>query len=177
LGRTAAKAYLKVVESFEDETKDMSKNLITYAAIAIILILILICSILLVFFRKLKIEKQKKMLALETVRAAVVTQWTKKVIIEKIQNTTEDVSEPLLMPVVKIEKQKSQNSNSADGMISEYELPMDSDWEIPRAMLCLGKSLGEGAFGKVVKAEAVGLLKPGMSSIVAVKMLKGNAST
>jgi hypothetical protein len=82
-----------------------------------------------------------------------------------------------LMPVVKIEKQKSQNSNSADGMISEYELPMDSDWEIPRAMLCLGKSLGEGAFGKVVKAEAVGLLKPGMSSIVAVKMLKGNAST
>jgi hypothetical protein len=172
LGRTAAKAYLKVVESFEDETKDMSKNLITYAAIAIILILILICSILLVFFRKLKIEKQKKMLALETVRAAVVTQWTKKVIIEKIQNTTEDVSEPLLMPVVKIEKQKSQNSNSADGMISEYELPMDSDWEIPRAMLCLGKSLGEGAFGKVVKAEAVGLLKPGMSSIVAVKMLK-----
>ncbi|XP_068917426.1 fibroblast growth factor receptor homolog 1-like isoform X9 [Tenebrio molitor] len=172
LGRTAAKAYLKVVDSFEDETKDMSKNLITYAAIAIILILILICSILLVFFRKLKIEKQKKMLALETVRAAVVTQWTKKVIIEKIQNTTEDVSEPLLMPVVKIEKQKSQNSNSADGMISEYELPMDSDWEIPRAMLCLGKSLGEGAFGKVVKAEAVGLLKPGMSSIVAVKMLK-----
>jgi hypothetical protein len=70
LGRTAAKAYLKVVDSeysrpksffspesllgFEDETKDMSKNLITYAAIAIILILILICSILLVFFRKLK---------------------------------------------------------------------------------------------------------------------------
>jgi G:T/U-mismatch repair DNA glycosylase len=99
LGRTAAKAYLKVVESFEDETKDMSKNLITYAAIAIILILILICSILLVFFRKLKIEKQKKMLALETVRAAVVTQWTKKVIIEKIQNTTEDVSEPLVSVV------------------------------------------------------------------------------
>jgi hypothetical protein len=39
------------------------------------------------------------MLALETVRAAVVTQWTKKVIIEKIQNTTEDVSEPLVSVV------------------------------------------------------------------------------
>lgn len=77
------------------------------------------------------------------------------------------------MPVVKIEKQKSQNNNSVDGMIPEYELPMDSDWEIPRDILCLGKSLGEGAFGKVIKAEAVGLLKPGYSTVVAVKMLKG----
>ncbi|XP_044256140.1 fibroblast growth factor receptor homolog 1-like isoform X2 [Tribolium madens] len=170
LGQTASKGYLKVVDSFEVEPKN---HFIVYAAVAIFfIILILICSILLVFFKKLKIDKQKKMLALETVRAAVVTQWTKKVIIEKIQNTNEDVSEPLLMPVVKIEKQKSQNNNSGDGMISEYELPMDSDWEIPRSLLCLGKSLGEGAFGKVVKAEAVGLLKPGVTSIVAVKMLK-----
>lgn len=61
-------------------------------------------------------------------------------------------------------------------MISEYELPMDSDWEIPRDMLCLGKNLGEGAFGKVVKAEAVNLLKPGNTSVVAVKMLKGTST-
>lgn len=77
------------------------------------------------------------------------------------------------MPVVKIEKQKTQNNYSGDGMISEYELPMDSDWEISREMLCLGKSLGEGAFGKVVKAEGIGIMKPGINSIVAVKMLKG----
>lgn len=77
------------------------------------------------------------------------------------------------MPVVKIEKQKTQKNNSADGIISEYELPVDSDWEIPRDMLCLGKDLGEGAFGKVVKAEAMNLLKPGSINIVAVKMLKG----
>ncbi|XP_063929175.1 fibroblast growth factor receptor 3-like isoform X3 [Zophobas morio] len=175
LGQTASRGYLKVVDrlvGLDVEQKFNSNNFITYAAIAIILILLAVCSIVVVFFKKLKIEKQKKILALETVRAAVVTQWTKKVIIEKIQNTTEDVSEPLLMPVVKIEKQKTQNNNSGDGMISEYELPMDSDWEIPRAMLSLGKSLGEGAFGKVVKAEAIGLLKPGVTSIVAVKMLK-----
>lgn len=36
------------------------------------------------------------MQALETARAAVVTQWTKKVIIEKIQNGDENVSEPLV---------------------------------------------------------------------------------
>lgn len=78
------------------------------------------------------------------------------------------------MPVVKIEKQKTMHpNNSSDVQISEYELPMDSEWEIPRDQLFLGKSLGEGAFGKVVKAEGHGLLKQGISSIVAVKMLKG----
>lgn len=77
------------------------------------------------------------------------------------------------MPVVKIEKQKTQNNNAADAMISEYELPMDSDWEIPRELLCLGKSLGEGAFGKVVKAEGIGLIRAGLNTVVAVKMLKG----
>lgn len=77
------------------------------------------------------------------------------------------------MPIVKIEKQKSQHpANSWDTMISEYELPMDSEWEIPRDLLLLGKSLGEGAFGKVVKGEGRGLLKEGVNSIVAVKMLK-----
>jgi len=39
--------------------------------------------------------------------------------------------------------------------------------------LVLGKLLGEGAFGMVVKAEATGIGgKPG-ATIVAVKMLKG----
>lgn len=74
------------------------------------------------------------------------------------------------MPVVKIEKQKTHNIN--DAMISEYELPMDSDWEIKRELLMLGKSLGEGAFGKVVKAEFMGLQKGGSNAVVAVKMLK-----
>lgn len=36
------------------------------------------------------------MIAVETARAVIITQWTKKVIIEKIQNTSDDVSEPLV---------------------------------------------------------------------------------
>lgn len=57
-------------------------------------------------------------------------------------------------------------------MISEYEFPIDLNWEFPRGQLELGKNLGEGAFGKVVMAEAHGLMKAGQVTVVAVKMLK-----
>ncbi|KAM6151025.1 fibroblast growth factor receptor 4 isoform 1-T1 [Erethizon dorsatum] len=46
------------------------------------------------------------------------------------------------------------------------------------ASLVLGKPLGEGCFGQVVRAEAVGMdpTQPDQTSTVAVKMLKDNAS-
>ncbi|NXU84264.1 VGFR1 factor, partial [Xiphorhynchus elegans] len=53
-------------------------------------------------------------------------------------------------------------------------LPYDaSKWEIARERLKLGKSLGHGAFGKVVQASAFGIRKSPTCRIVAVKMLKG----
>lgn len=42
--------------------------------------------------------------------------------------------------------------------------------------LKLGPRLGEGAFGLVVKAEAMGLLNNNASTTVAVKMLKKDAT-
>jgi hypothetical protein len=39
--------------------------------------------------------------------------------------------------------------------------------------LVKGRTLGQGAFGRVVKAEAIGLEDGETSTIVAVKMLKG----
>ncbi|KAL1375662.1 hypothetical protein pipiens_000682, partial [Culex pipiens pipiens] len=44
--------------------------------------------------------------------------------------------------------------------------------EFPRDQLILGKVLGEGAFGRVVQAEAKGLIAGTDSTAVAVKMLK-----
>uniref|UniRef100_A0A3Q3WH94 receptor protein-tyrosine kinase n=1 Tax=Mola mola TaxID=94237 RepID=A0A3Q3WH94_MOLML len=62
--------------------------------------------------------------------------------------------------------------------VSEYELPYDRVWELPRDRLTLGKPLGEGCFGKVVLAEAVGIdkNKPTRLTKVAVKMLKADAT-
>uniref|UniRef100_A0A8D2AX32 Fibroblast growth factor receptor n=1 Tax=Sciurus vulgaris TaxID=55149 RepID=A0A8D2AX32_SCIVU len=56
------------------------------------------------------------------------------------------------------------------------DLPLDPLWEFPRDRLVLGKPLGEGCFGQVVRAEAFGMdpAQPDQTSTVAVKML--NAS-
>ncbi|EFX67214.1 hypothetical protein DAPPUDRAFT_130278 [Daphnia pulex] len=58
----------------------------------------------------------------------------------------------------------------------EYQtefLPYDKKWEFPRKRLRLGQELGSGFFGRVVKAEAVGI-KDSEETVttVAVKMIK-----
>ncbi|XP_058857111.1 vascular endothelial growth factor receptor kdr-like [Acipenser ruthenus] len=57
-------------------------------------------------------------------------------------------------------------------------LPYDSSkWDFPRDRLRLGKTLGHGAFGKVVEASAFGIDKLSTCKTVAVKMLKDGATT
>ncbi|XP_054004822.1 fibroblast growth factor receptor homolog 1-like isoform X2 [Hylaeus anthracinus] len=177
LGETFSSAYLRVVESLEDPRVPIpAKPQILVNVLAAVLFIFFAVGVVVVIyiFHRLKREKMKKLLAIETARAAVVTQWTKKVIVEK-QNlvNAQNVQEPLLMPVVKIEKQKSTVAaeDSNGGSISEYELPVDSAWELPREHLSLGNTLGEGAFGKVIRAQT-NTGKPGIPSVVAVKMLK-----
>ncbi|XP_031141671.1 KIT proto-oncogene, receptor tyrosine kinase b isoform X2 [Sander lucioperca] len=59
--------------------------------------------------------------------------------------------------------------------IDPTQLPYDSKWEFPRQKLRFGKTLGSGAFGKVVRATAYGLCSADTITTVAVKMLKPNA--
>ncbi|XP_061551578.1 fibroblast growth factor receptor 3 isoform X2 [Phycodurus eques] len=99
---------------------------------------------------------------------------------------------PLKRQQVSLDSNSSMNSNtplvriarlsSSDGPalanVSELELPSDPKWEFSRARLTLGKPLGEGCFGQVVMAEAVGVdkEKPNKPLTVAVKMLKDDAT-
>ncbi|NXU57842.1 KIT factor, partial [Turnix velox] len=59
--------------------------------------------------------------------------------------------------------------------IDPTQLPYDHKWEFPRNRLSFGKTLGAGAFGKVVEATAYGLFKSDAAMTVAVKMLKPSA--
>ncbi|XP_008315263.1 KIT proto-oncogene, receptor tyrosine kinase b [Cynoglossus semilaevis] len=59
--------------------------------------------------------------------------------------------------------------------IDPMQLPYDSKWEFSRQKLRFGKTLGSGAFGKVVRATAYGLCSADTVTTVAVKMLKPNA--
>nr|Q91147.1 RecName: Full=Fibroblast growth factor receptor 2; Short=FGFR-2; Flags: Precursor [Notophthalmus viridescens]AAA49395.1 fibroblast growth factor receptor 2 [Notophthalmus viridescens] len=82
-------------------------------------------------------------------------------------------------PLVRITTRLSSNNDThLLAGVSEYELPEDPKWEYPREKLTLGKPLGEGCFGQVVMAEAVGIDKdrPKDAATVAVKMLKDDAT-
>ncbi|KAM4574854.1 mast/stem cell growth factor receptor kita isoform 2-T2 [Fundulus diaphanus] len=59
--------------------------------------------------------------------------------------------------------------------IDPTQLPYDHQWEFPRSNLRFGKTLGSGAFGKVVEATAYGLSNADSVMTVAVKMLKSSA--
>lgn len=130
--------------------------------------------IVLITYRKMRREKLKKLQAIQNAQA--ITAWTKKIIIER--NNLSQPGGTVISPVVRIERQPSSqrlrtgSENTTLTTVSEYELPLDPDWEFPREHLSLGQTLGEGAFGKVVQANALGLRRPGESAIVAVKMLK-----
>ncbi|XP_011254082.1 fibroblast growth factor receptor homolog 1 isoform X2 [Camponotus floridanus] len=179
LGETFSSAYLRVVKTLDEQRVPLAprpQNVIVNVLAAILCLFFAVGVFVVIYiFRRLKREKMKKLLAIETARAAVVTQWTKKVIIEKqkLVNAQNAIEEELLMPVVKIEKQKSTviAEDSSSDNVSEYELPLDSAWELSREYFTLGSTLGEGAFGKVVRAET-NTGKSGIPSVVAVKMLK-----
>ncbi|KAK5611478.1 Fibroblast growth factor receptor 2 [Crenichthys baileyi] len=78
-------------------------------------------------------------------------------------------------PLVRITMRRS---SAHDEPIPEYDLPKDPLWEFARDRLTLGKPLGEGCFGQVVMAEALGIDKdkPKDAVTVAVKMLKDDAT-
>uniref|UniRef100_A0A6I8RI54 Fibroblast growth factor receptor n=1 Tax=Xenopus tropicalis TaxID=8364 RepID=A0A6I8RI54_XENTR len=80
-------------------------------------------------------------------------------------------------PLIRITRLSSSCAPMLPGVM-EVELPLDAKWEFPRDRLVLGKPLGEGCFGQVVRAEGYGIDKerPEKPVTVAVKMLKDNGT-
>jgi len=58
--------------------------------------------------------------------------------------------------------------------IDVFMIPRDPLWEVDRNLFVISETLGEGAFGVVVKANASGLVRgEEQHETVAIKMLKG----
>nr|XP_045601456.1 fibroblast growth factor receptor 4-like isoform X2 [Procambarus clarkii] len=163
LGTSSSTAYLNVTDDAESHT-------ILVLGVVLLSVMV-IASIMASFVWKKWQNEKRRAKELERAKEAISQQWIKKVIVER-QNS--DASqEPLLVPTIKIERcQSTSRLGSEMTSISEYELPLDAPWELPRSRLLMGESLGEGAFGKVVRAEVQGFLRPDMNTTVAVKMLK-----
>ncbi|XP_035897026.1 fibroblast growth factor receptor homolog 1-like isoform X2 [Anopheles stephensi] len=178
LGASFESAYLQVLDELPPDDTPTAHPVRTHSTLImgmtffLCVCFVVLAAVVIIVCKKLKREKMKHR-AMEH-----VNQWTKKVIVLKqpvVEGSIPGMSEALQMPIVRIEKQRStlvQSGNCDPTMISEYEFPIDLNWEFPRNKLQLGKSLGEGMFGKVVMAEAHGLVKGHPSTVVAVKMLK-----
>ncbi|XP_037920343.1 fibroblast growth factor receptor homolog 1-like isoform X1 [Hermetia illucens] len=171
LGASTASAYLHVTDEIivnEAPSVASLRNQWFTVATALIILLCFFGAIIMFMLRKWRHDKLIKH------RMETVHQWTKKVVIYK-PSPEGGTSDEMIMPIIKIKKQRTtllQNSNSDPAPFNEYEFPLDSTWEIPRHQLVLGDTLGEGAFGRVVMAEALGIEGHGKSTIVAVKMVK-----
>lgn len=169
LGYSSSTAYLNVIDA-EPILADAQSHVVPILAAVFVVALAGVGLILYCFCKKWKKEKRRAK-ELERAKEVITQQWIKKVIVER-QNS--DASqEPLIVPTIKIERCQSNSHNGSENTrISEYELPLDILWELPRSKLIMGESLGEGAFGKVVKAEVQGINRPDLTTTVAVKMLK-----
>ncbi|XP_065217298.1 fibroblast growth factor receptor homolog 1-like [Planococcus citri] len=139
---------------------------ILVTAVGVIIIIAAIC----VLFLSCKYKKEMRQ---KDTRIAEMTQLVKRIVVKKQINIDGDFPDVLNMPVVSIERLKSGIVKNGMVSVGEYEMSLDEHWEYPRQNLRLGKTLGEGEFGKVVQAEAKDIWKRGNDLVtVAVKMLK-----
>ncbi|CAI9732047.1 vascular endothelial growth factor receptor 1-like [Octopus vulgaris] len=101
-------------------------------------------------------------LAVLIISLAVICFIIKKV---KIKHDFDDLEKQLVVP---------KGDYNPDIPIGEQTgcLPYDSRWEFPKERLRLGMILGQGAFGRVIKAEAIGIEDGIDVTTVAVKMVK-----
>ncbi|XP_044010236.1 vascular endothelial growth factor receptor 1-like [Aphidius gifuensis] len=75
--------------------------------------------------------------------------------------------------IIKLKKEKKLRTQLIEGNLKSY----DKSWEFPRDKLKLGKQLGCGQFGVVIKAEAQGIYDDDNASIKTVAVKKVQKST
>ncbi|KAM9313132.1 fibroblast growth factor receptor 1 [Gastrophryne carolinensis] len=173
IGLSYHTAWLTVLEAVDDKPQQMASSLhleiIIYCTGAVIVSAMLVTVIIF----KMKLPSKKS----DFNSQLAVHKLAKSIPLRR--QVSADSSSSMNSGVILV--RPSRLSSSGTPMlagVAEYELPEDPRWELARDRLSLGKPLGEGCFGQVVMAEAIGLdkEKPNKVIKVAVKMLKSDAS-
>ncbi|KAK8764341.1 hypothetical protein V5799_033049 [Amblyomma americanum] len=172
VGISSKSGYLSVKPLPQPEKSRFALTLLKHPwmlALAIVLVVSAVVAVATILIRRsAMLSLQQKKLDLAQKQHMVVR---KKVILERQISDSGHYEDSFIAPLVKIDHQSGFLPSELN-TVCEYELPLDPNWEFPRERLILGKHLGEGAFGQVVKAEAHGLGDKEGPTIVAVKMLK-----
>ncbi|NP_001158425.1 fibroblast growth factor receptor B isoform X1 [Saccoglossus kowalevskii] len=158
-----------VDHSFSIEGSD---TVVIVGIIAGISVLVVICSCIFVCVRGKKRKVVKSAVIVENGLYHFVDSRTERPHLRRTLSGSSTGSSGSQAPLLRF---RSQLSSSLT-ILSEYEVPCDPDWEIPRDKLELKEPLGEGAFGQVIKAEAKGIFGKDKTTTVAVKMLKVSAT-
>ncbi|XP_077162563.1 fibroblast growth factor receptor 1 isoform X2 [Paroedura picta] len=175
IGISHHSAWLTVLEDIDDKPAMMTSPLYLEIIIYCTGGFLISCMILTVILYKMKSTTKKT----DFNSQLAVHKLAKSIPLRRQVTVSADSSSSMNSGVMLV--RPSRLSSSGTPMlagVSEYELPEDPRWELPRDRLILGKPLGEGCFGQVVLAEAIGLDKdkPNRVTKVAVKMLKSDAT-
>uniref|UniRef100_A0A8V5HBG8 Fibroblast growth factor receptor n=1 Tax=Melopsittacus undulatus TaxID=13146 RepID=A0A8V5HBG8_MELUD len=180
IGISHHSAWLTVLEAIEDTPTMMTSPLYLEIIIYCTGAFLISCMVVTIIIYKMKSTTKKtdfnSQLAVHKLAKSIPL---RRQVTESREGVSADSSSSMNSGVMLV--RPSRLSSSGTPMlagVSEYELPEDPRWELPRDRLILGKPLGEGCFGQVVLAEAIGLDKdkPNRVTKVAVKMLKSDAT-
>ncbi|XP_067858356.1 fibroblast growth factor receptor 2-like isoform X1 [Heptranchias perlo] len=168
---TVAQFSLKVPE---DKPKGLTSPDYLEIAIYCIGVFVIACMVVTVIICRMKTTAKKP----DFNAQPTVHKLTKRIPLRRQVSSDSSSSMSSNTPLVRITTRLSSTDGPMLAGVSEYELPEDPKWEFSRDKLTLGKPLGEGCFGQVVMAEAVGVDKdkPKEPLTVAVKMLKDDAT-
>uniref|UniRef100_A0A671T1J2 Fibroblast growth factor receptor n=1 Tax=Sinocyclocheilus anshuiensis TaxID=1608454 RepID=A0A671T1J2_9TELE len=176
IGQVSQSGWLTVLPDFSAKTpentleKDYPPDYVEIAIYCIGVFLIA-CMVVIVVVCRMRTSAKKPDFGSQP----AVHKLTKQIPLRRQVSSDSSSSMSSSTPLVRI---TTRRSSAHDDPIPEYDLPEDPRWEFSRDKLTLGKPLGEGCFGQVVMAEALGIDKdkPKEAVTVAVKMLKDDAT-
>ncbi|XP_078420903.1 fibroblast growth factor receptor 2-like isoform X2 [Cetorhinus maximus] len=174
IGISHHSAWLTVESVPEDKPKGLTSPDYLEIAIYCIGVFVIACMVVTVIICRMKNTTKKP----DFNAQPTVHKLTKRIPLRRQVSADSSSSMSSNTPLVRITTRLSSTDAPVLAGVSEYELPEDPKWEFSRDKLTLGKPLGEGCFGQVVMAEAVGVDKdkPKEPLTVAVKMLKDDAT-